>query len=131
MPSVTDAVGYGGTWICPEEMPVGVVAAGYGDGYPRHAPAGTPVLVNDARTQLIGRVSMDLMSVDLRPQPTAKPGDPVILWGRGLPAEEVATHVGSIAYELVSRIASRVAVTATGAAENQLPEASPSPGESR
>ena len=126
-----DAVGYGGTWTCPEDMPVGVVAAGYGDGYPRHAPAGTPLLVNDARTQLIGRVSMDLMSVDLRHQPTAKPGDPVTLWGRGLPAEEVAAHVGSIAYELVSRIATRVAVTAVGAAQSQLREASPSPGESR
>jgi len=113
-----DAVGYGGTWICPEDMPVGVVAAGYADGYPRHAPAGTPVLVNDVRTQLIGRVSMDLVSVDLRPQPTAKPGDPVILWGHGLPAEEVAGHVGSIAYELVSRIAPRVAVTVVDAAED-------------
>jgi alanine racemase len=119
-----DAIGYGGTWICPEDMPVGVVAVGYGDGYPRHAPAGTPVLVNGARTQLIGRVSMDLVSVDLRSQPTAKPGDPVILWGRGLPAEEVAAHVGSIAYELVSRIAPRVAVEAV---ECQPPSA----GESR
>ncbi len=67
-------------------------------------------MVNDARTQLIGRVSMDLVSVDLRSQPTARPGDPVILWGRGLPAEEVAEHVGSIAYELVTRIAPRVAI---------------------
>ena len=113
-----DAVGYGGTWICPQDMSVGVVAAGYADGYPRHAPAGTPVLVNDVRTQLIGRVSMDLVSVDLRPQPTARPGDPVILWGRGLPAEEVAEHVGSIAYELVSRIAPRVTVTTMGADED-------------
>ena len=113
-----DAVGYGGTWICPEDMPVGVVAAGYADGYPRHAPAGTPVLVNDVRTQLIGRVSMDLLSVDLRSQPTAKPGDPAILWGDGLPAEEVAGHVGSIAYELVSRIAPRVAVTVVDAGED-------------
>ena len=119
-----DAIGYGGTWICPEDMPVGVVAVGYGVGYPRHAPAGTPVLVNDERTQLVGRVSMDLVSVDLRSQPTAKPGDPVILWGRGLPAEEVAAHVGSIAYELVSRIAPRVAVEAV---ECQPPSA----GESR
>ena len=122
-----DAVGYGGTWICPEDMPVGVVAVGYGDGYPRHAPAGTPVLVNDAKTQLIGRVSMDLVSVDLRSQPMARPGDPVILWGRGLPAEEVAAHAGSIAYELVSRIAPRVAVEAIGAVEIQPPSA----GESR
>ena len=113
-----DAVGYGGTWICPEDMPVGIVAAGYGDGYPRHAPAGTPVLVNNVRTQLIGRVSMDLASVDLRSHATAKHGDPVILWGRGLPAEEVAGHVGSIAYELVTRIAPRVEVTTMDAAQD-------------
>jgi len=64
-----DAVGYGGTWVCPEDMPVGVVAAGYGDGYPRHAPSGTPVLVNGRRVPLIGRVSMDMVTVDLREQP--------------------------------------------------------------
>jgi len=104
-----DAIGYGGTWICPEDMPVGVVAMGYGDGYPRHAPAGTPVLVNDTRVPLVGRVSMDLVTVDLRTRPAARPGDPVILWGRGLPAEEIAEHVGSIAYELVTRIAPRIA----------------------
>ena len=104
-----DAIGYGGTWTCPEDMPVGVVAVGYGDGYPRHAPAGTPVLVNDARVALVGRVSMDLVTVDLRSQPAARPGDPVVLWGRGLPAEEVAEHLGTIAYELVTRVAPRVA----------------------
>ena len=103
------AVGYGGTWRAPEDMLVGVVAAGYGDGYPRHAPSGTPVLVNAERVELIGRVSMDMLSVDLRSQPAAKPGDPVILWGRGLPAEEVAEHVGTIGYELVTRVAPRVA----------------------
>jgi alanine racemase len=103
-----DAVGYGGTWICPEDMRVGVVGIGYGDGYPRHAPPGTPVLVNGARAALIGRVSMDLVSVDLRFQADAGPGDPVTLWGRGLAAEEIAEHVGSIAYELVSRVAPRV-----------------------
>jgi len=102
------AVGYGGTWVAPEDMPVGAVAIGYGDGYPRHAPSGTPVLVNGRRAALIGRVSMDLLSVDLRAQPAAQPGDPVTLWGRGLPAEEVAAHVGSIAYELVTRVAPRV-----------------------
>lgn len=104
-----DTIGYGGTWRCPEDMPVGVVAAGYADGYPRHTPSGTPVLVNDARVALIGRVSMDLLSVDLRTQPNARPGDPVVLWGRGLPVEEVAEHAGSIGYELVSRVAPRVA----------------------
>jgi len=103
-----DAIGYGGTWTCPEDMPVGVVSAGYADGYPRHAPSGTPVLVNNARVPLVGRVSMDMLSVDLRSQPTARPGDPVILWGRGLPVEEIAERAGSIAYELLSRVAPRV-----------------------
>ncbi len=105
-----EAIGYGGTWTAPEDMPVGVVAVGYGDGYPRHAPSGTPVIVNDTRVALIGRVSMDMLSVDLRALPSAKPGDPVILWGRGLAVEEVAEHVGSIGYELVTRIAPRVAI---------------------
>lgn len=103
-------VGYGGTWRAPEDMSIGVVAVGYGDGYPRHAPSGTPVLVNGERVALIGRVSMDMLAVDLRAQPAARPGDPVVLWGRGLPAEEVAEHVGTIGYELVTRIAPRVAV---------------------
>ncbi len=126
-----DAIGYGGTWICPEDMLVGVVAVGYGDGYPRHAPAGTPVLVNDSRVALVGRVSMDLVTVDLRTQPAARPGDPVILWGRGLPAEEVAEHVGSIAYELVTRIAPRIARESIDDEHAQEPASAPSPGESR
>jgi len=103
-----DAVGYGGTFVCPEDMPVGVVAAGYGDGYPRHAPAGTPVLVNGRRVPLVGRVSMDMITVDLCSQPDAKPGDPVVLWGEGLPVEEIAAHAGTIAYELVCRVMPRV-----------------------
>ncbi|MFQ5935490.1 MAG: alanine racemase, partial [Acidiferrobacterales bacterium] len=74
-----EAVGYGGEWICPEDMPVGVVAIGYGDGYPRHAPSGTPVLVNGERVSLIGRVSMDIITVDLRSQPDAQVDDPVVL----------------------------------------------------
>jgi len=76
-----ESVGYGATWRCPEDMPVGVVAAGYGDGYPRHAKSGTPVIVNGERVDLIGRASMDMLTVDLRNQPQAKAGDPVILWG--------------------------------------------------
>ncbi len=78
-----DAIGYGGTWRCPEDMPVGIAAVGYGDGYPRHAPSGTPVLVRGVRCPLVGRVSMDMISLDLRPLPDAqprRPGDPV---GRG------------------------------------------------
>ncbi|AKH19535.1 alanine racemase [Sedimenticola thiotaurini] len=101
-------VGYSGIWTCPEDMPVGVVATGYGDGYPRHAPSGTPVLLNGRRVPLIGRVSMDMLTVDLRSQPTARPGDPVTLWGAGLPAEEVAASSGTIAYELFCGVTQRV-----------------------
>lgn len=101
-------IGYGGTWVCPEDMRVGVVAAGYGDGYPRHAPNGTPVLVNGRRVPLVGRVSMDMLTVDLRSQPEAQVGDPVILWGEGLPAEQVAGPAGTIAYELFCCVTRRV-----------------------
>ena len=103
-----NAVGYGGTWVCPEAMPVGVVAMGYGDGYPRHAPTGTPVLVNGVETPLIGRVSMDMLCVDLRGRPEAKVGDEVVLWGEGLPAETVARAADTIAYELFCNVAARV-----------------------
>jgi alanine racemase len=103
-----DAIGYGGDWVCPEDMPVGVVAIGYGDGYPRHAPPGTPVLVNGARVPLIGRVSMDMMTVDLRDLPDAKVGDSVVLWGAGLPVEEIAALSGTIAYELLCCVTARV-----------------------
>jgi len=96
-----DPVGYGGSWRCPEDMPVGVVAVGYGDGYPRHAQTGTPVLLNGKIVPLVGRVSMDMITVDLRSQPRAGIGDPVVLWGRGLPVETVAGHAGTIAYELL------------------------------
>lgn len=101
-------IGYGGSWRCPEEMPVGVVAIGYGDGYPRHALSGTSVLLNGKRLPLIGRVSMDMITLDLRTQPEARIGDPVTLWGRGLPAEEIAEAAGTIAYELFCGVTSRV-----------------------
>jgi len=102
------ALGYGGSWCCPEAMPVGVVAIGYGDGYPRHARAGTPVLLNGKRVPLVGRVSMDMISLDLRTQPDARPGDPVVLWGRGLPSEEIAECAQTISYELFCGVTSRV-----------------------
>ncbi len=101
-------IGYGGSYRCPEAMSVGVVAVGYGDGYPRHAPSGTPVLLNAKRVPLVGRVSMDMITVDLRSQPHAAVGDTVVLWGRGLPAEEVAEHVGTIAYALFCGVTNRV-----------------------
>lgn len=96
-----ETVGYGKTWQCPEDMPVGVVAMGYGDGYPRHAESGTPVLVNGKRTVLIGRPSMGMLTIDLRGHPEAKIGDPVVLWGEGLPVEEVARWADTIPYELL------------------------------
>ncbi len=101
-------IGYAGTWECPEDMDVGVAAIGYGDGYPRAAPAGTPVLVGSHRTQVIGRVSMDLMTIDLRGVPGARVGDPVVLWGAELPVETIAAGAGTIGYELTCSITRRV-----------------------
>ncbi len=106
-----DRIGYGGTYTCDETMRIGVAAMGYGDGYPRHAPSGTPVLVGGVRCTLAGRVSMDLITIDLRPNAEAKPGDRVVLWGEGLPAEEIASYAGTIPYELVCRMAPRVDYT--------------------
>lgn len=103
-----DSIGYGATWRCPQSMPVGVIPVGYADGYPRHAPSGTPVLVNGRRVPLVGRVSMDMIMVDLRSQPNAKQGDPVVLWGRNLPIEEIATHSNTIGYELLTKVSPRV-----------------------
>ncbi len=103
-----ESLGYGGDYRCPEDMTVGVAAIGYGDGYPRRAPSGTPVLVNGRRVALIGRVSMDLITLDLRGQPEAEVGDPVLLWGPGLPVEEVAAAAGTIGYDLVCSITRRV-----------------------
>lgn len=103
-----EPVGYGGTWTCPEDMDVGVAAVGYGDGYPRHAPSGTPVLVNGREAALIGRVSMDMITVDLRPHPAARVGDPVVLWGEGLPVERIAQLAGTISYTLTCGVTARV-----------------------
>ena len=101
-------MGYGATWRCPEDMLVGVVAAGYGDGYPRHAKSGTPVLVNGKRAELIGRASMDMLTVDLRSQPQARTGDPVVLWGKGLPVEEIARYADTIPYEVLCAVHKRL-----------------------
>jgi alanine racemase len=103
-----EKIGYGGTWECPQDMNIGIIAAGYGDGYPRHAPSGTPVLLNNAIVPLIGRVSMDMISVDLRTQPQARIGDPVTLWGHGLAVETVAASAGTIAYDLLTAVTPRV-----------------------
>jgi alanine racemase len=103
-----DAIGYGGDWRCPQDMPVGVAAIGYGDGYPRHAAPGTPVLVNGRRVPIVGRVSMDMITLDLRAQPQAGVGDSVVLWGPGLPIEEVASSAGTISYELLCHVTERI-----------------------
>jgi alanine racemase len=103
-----ESIGYAATWICPEDMDIGVAQIGYGDGYPRSAEAGTPVLVNGRRAPIVGRVSMDLITVDLRLHGDARIGDPVVLWGRGLPVEEVASRASTIAYELVCGMTRRV-----------------------
>jgi len=101
------AIGYGGVWQCPEDMSYAIVAIGYGDGYPRYAKSGTPVLVNGQVCALIGRVAMDMIAIDLRSHPQAKIGDEVILWGKGLPAEHVAEHADTITYELFCRVVRR------------------------
>lgn len=103
-----DAIGYGSTYVCPEDMSVGVAAIGYGDGYPRHAPTGTPVLVRGQRAPLVGRVSMDMISIDLRGVPDASVGDLVTLWGEELPVDEIAHRAGTISYELLCHVTSRV-----------------------
>ncbi|ATC93470.1 alanine racemase [Pseudoalteromonas tunicata] len=103
-----EAVGYGSTWTCPIDTIIGVVAMGYGDGYPRHAPSGTPVMVNGKQVPLVGRVSMDMITVDLGLETDAKIGDQVILWGPELPVEVVAQCADTIPYELLCNITPRV-----------------------
>lgn len=102
-----DAVGYGGTWKANGDTTIGIVSAGYGDGYPRFLPSGTPIRVNDRRVPLVGIVSMDMLAVDLGQGATERPGDPVVLWGNELPAEEVAACAGTIAYQLICGVTHR------------------------
>lgn len=103
-----EALGYGRLWIADRDSRIGVVACGYADGYPRHAVTGTPILVNGKRTRTLGRVSMDMLFVDLTELADAGVGSQVILWGRGLPIEEVAQAAGTISYELLCARAQRV-----------------------
>ncbi len=104
-----EAVGYGGTWHSGRDTTLGIVAAGYGDGYTRFIPAGSPVIVNGRRVKIAGLVSMDLTAVDLGPNADDQVGDPVLLWGEELPVEEVAIHAGTIPYQLVCGVSNRVA----------------------
>lgn len=110
-----DRVGYGGTFEATGPTRVGVVACGYADGYPRHAPTGTPILAGGRRTRILGRVSMDMLACDLTHLPDVGIGTSVTLWGDGLSADEVATAAGTISYELFCALAARVPVTVRGA----------------
>ena len=105
-----EAIGYGGTFRSEGAMRVGVVACGYADGYPRHAPSGTPVVVGGVRAKTAGRVSMDMITVDLTHVPAARVGTPVTLWGDGLAIDEVAACAGTVGYELMCALAARVPV---------------------
>ncbi|WP_421209745.1 alanine racemase [Aeromonas enteropelogenes] len=110
-------VGYGGHWVAHHDTTLGVIAVGYGDGYPRMAPEGTPVLVNGRRVPIVGRVSMDMITVDLGPGAHDKSGDEVTLWGEGLPVEQVAEKIGTIPYELLTRLTARVFIKLSRAGE--------------
>jgi len=101
-------VGYGGDWQAERDSLIGMAAIGYADGYPWHSSRDTPVLVNGCRVPVIGRVSMDMISIDLTDAADARPGDPVLLWGEGLPVEEVARHAGTIAWNLLAGLGERV-----------------------
>ncbi len=103
-----DSVGYGASWVAERPTRIGTISCGYADGYPRSAPAGTPVLVCGQRVPLVGRVSMDMLTVDLSAVPEAGVGSPVELWGAQLPVDEVAAACGTIGYELLSKVTARV-----------------------
>ena len=103
-----ETVGYGGTWQAQRDSKVAIVAAGYGDGLARGLPNGTPVLIEGSRAPLCGRVSMDMIAVDVTELPGVQVGSSAVLWGRGLPVEEVARHAGTIPYELLCGVSQRV-----------------------
>ena len=103
-----EPVGYGGVWTSEKDTKIGVVAIGYGDGYPRDVPQGTPVYLNGRRVPIVGKVSMDMLTVDLGADSQDKVGDEVILWGKELPIEEIAEITGVISYELITKLTPRV-----------------------
>jgi len=110
-----DTVGYGSTFVADKPMRIGVASGGYADGYPRSAPTGTPILVDGVRTRVVGRISMDMITVDLEPVPHADCGSEVTFWGRSaagtlLPIDEVAHASGTVGYELLCALAQRVPV---------------------
>lgn len=104
-----EGVGYGQTWQACKKSLIGVLAVGYGDGYPRHAPTGTPILIHGKKVPIVGRVSMDMVTVDLTEiAHKVEVGDEAVLWGNGLSVDEVAEHAGTIGYELLCGITPRV-----------------------
>lgn len=103
-----ERVGYGGAWSAARDSKIAILAAGYGDGVPRSFETGTPVLIGGARAPLVGRVSMDMIAVDVTAIPQVRVGTSALLWGAGLPVEEVARHAGTIAYELLCSVSQRV-----------------------
>jgi alanine racemase len=105
---VNESVGYGALYTASRPHRVGVIACGYADGYPRHAPNGTPVLVCGKKVRLAGRPSMDMVTVDLTDVPEARVGSPVVLWGEGLPVDDIASAAATVGYELLCAVAPRV-----------------------
>ncbi len=103
-----ETVGYGAEWRAPRDFRMAVAAAGYGDGYMRSMESGTPVQVAGHRARLIGRVSMDMITLDLSGLPDVRPGDPVVLWGPEVPVEDVARHSATIPWELLCAVSPRV-----------------------
>lgn len=103
-----ETVGYGGSWRAPRDSSIAIIAAGYGDGVARNLPAGTPVLVDGRRAPVAGRVSMDMIAVDITDLEGIYVGTRVVLWGNGLPVEEIARHAGTIPYELLCGVSQRV-----------------------
>jgi alanine racemase len=108
--AIGEQVGYGGRWTAQRATRLAIAAVGYGDGYPRSLGSGAPVLVNGVRAALAGRVSMDMIGIDVTDLDAPARGDAVILWGEGLPVEEIARRSGTIPYELLCGISQRVAV---------------------
>lgn len=120
-----EAVGYGETWRAQRTSVIATIPVGYGDGYPRTASNGTPVLVNGKRAPLAGRVSMDLITVDVTDVGAVKPGDPVELWGANLSVNEVASHAASSPYEVLTRIPARLRREYRGGADSSPPQGQP------
>ena len=102
------SIGYSARYQCDDTMTIGIAPCGYGDGYPVSAQDGTPVLVNDIKCTVVGRVSMDMMAIDLTLNPSAKVGDTVTLWGDNLPIEDVARYTSDITWRLLAGVSSRV-----------------------